>query len=698
MVGGDKGPILDKDRLLKSIFRISGLLTIQAELNDVLATILDELVETIGFDQGCILLLDETEKRLKVRVVKNYTPEEEERARSLSLNLEKQDSLATRVFRSGRAVAIGGGVVTDEEGISGLDKVSSRMARGAIICAPLKAGEGVMGVIAVWCEREVKFFPEEIKMFLALTHQMSIVIQNAHLFHQNKKKIARLVALENAVSAMNVNYENSHEILAIAVRAARDMAGAEKAMAVIWSPGEGKGVVSDGQSAEVKDLSEIEGMLAGTMAWEALSKGITLGCAKINTPFPPLFPGYPVELAVPILVKDRYQGIFLLAKKEGTFDADQVNVIDILVKNCAVFYENSVMHALLYAEAESLKSEVRKLKEREDELLGFHDILGRSPKMVEIFHVIAEIADHNTNVLIQGESGTGKELIARAIHRHSLRSAKPFVDLNCAAIPANLLESELFGYEAGAFTDAKKRKIGLLEYAAGGTVLLDEIGEMPLHLQAKFLRMLEDGYVRRLGGAEKIPIDVRFIFSTNRDLSTMVAAGQFREDLLYRIRVVPIMIPPLRERPEDIILLARHFVDEFNRKFKKSIEGFSPEAEQILMGYKWPGNVRELRNIVERIMILKSKGNVITPEDIPAEILSSVHQASDFNIEPLIQQLPISGINYDHLTDKINAAVKRRILSRALDLSGGNKSRAARMLGISRYKLIREEKKLSLES
>ncbi|MCX7982760.1 MAG: sigma-54-dependent Fis family transcriptional regulator [Syntrophales bacterium] len=690
--------IIDKDRLLKSIFRISGLLTIQADLNDVLAAILDEVVETIGFDQGCILLLDAAENRLKVRMVKNYAQEEEEKIRSLSLSLEKQDSLAARVFRTGRAVAIGGGVVTDEEGILGLDRLSSRMVKGAIICAPLKAGDNVMGVIAVWCEREVKFYPDEIKLFLALTNQMSIIIHNAHLFDQNKKKIFRLFALENAVSAMNASYENSHEILSIAVRAAKEITGAPKAIAFIWSPEESEGWVSEGEEVVRKKVKDIKKDLAGTIATEAITQGTSIGILGKGNSFSPVFFGYPVELAVPILIKDRYVGVMLIAKKEGNYDSDEVNVIDILVKNCAAFFENSIMHALLYAEAENLKSEVKKLKEREDELLGFHDILGRSPKMVEIFHIIAEIADHNTNVLIQGESGTGKELIARAIHRHSSRSNKPFVDLNCAAIPANLLESELFGYEAGAFTDAKKRKIGLLEYAAGGTVLLDEIGEMPLHLQAKFLRMLENGYVRRLGGAEKIPIDVRFIFATNRDLSSMVANGEFREDLLYRIRVVPIEIPPLRERQEDIIILARHFVDEFNRKFKKTVVGFTPEAEQILVEYKWPGNVRELRNIIERIMILKSSGNIITPEDMPTEILSSTQKNTDLNIEPLIQQLPLTGINYDHLTDKINCAIKRRLLSRALSVSGGNKSRAARLLGISRYKLIREEKKLSLES
>jgi len=691
------GFILDRDRLLKSIFRISNLLSVQADLNDVLATILDELVETIGFDQGCILLLDESGKYLRIRTVKNFTLEEEKEARALSLNWEKHHTLVTEVFRSGKLVAISEGARADGEDISDLARLSAKIAKGAIICAPLKAGDDVMGVIAAWCEREIKFFPEEIDLFFALTNQMSIIIQNARLFEQNKKKIARLVALEKAVSSMNASYENKEEILLTAARTAAEISGDSKIMAFLWSTSGQGAVVCDGVQVIDKGTEEVERALAGTVAQMAIEKRAVMWNSGRKAATRHLFSGYPVELAIPIHIKDKYEGVFLMAKRGGSFDQDEINILDILVKNCAAFFENSIMHALLYAEAQSLKTEVEKLKEREDELLGFHDILGRSPKMIEIFHVIAEIADHNTNVLIQGESGTGKELIARAIHRHSSRSAKPFVDLNCAAIPANLLESELFGYEPGAFTDAKKRKIGLLEYAAGGTVLLDEIGEMPLQLQAKFLRMLEDGYVRRLGGAEKIPIDVRFIFSTNRDLSLMVAQGQFRDDLLYRIRVVPILIPPLRERQEDIILLANHFVIEFNRKFKKNIMGFSKEAEQILIDYPWPGNVRELRNIVERMMILKSSGNIITPEDIPAEIISPVRQMGDFNIESLLQQLPLTGLDYKNLTEKINIEVKRRILGQALSLAGGNKSRAAQMLGISRYKLIREKKKLEVK-
>jgi transcriptional regulator with PAS, ATPase and Fis domain len=315
--------------------------------------------------------------------------------------------------------------------------------------------------------------------------------------------------------------------------------------------------------------------------------------------------------------------------------------------------------------------------------------------MVGIFHVIEEVAKHDTNTLIQGESGTGKELVSRAIHRQSHRSHKRFVDVNCAAIPGTLLESELFGYEAGAFTDARKRKLGLLEYASGGTLFLDEIGDMSPPLQAKFLRMLEDGYIRRLGGNESIPVDVRFIFATNRDLSKMVAEGSFREDLFYRISVVPIILPPLRERGDDLLLLARNYVEEFNRKFNKKVKGFAKEAEEILRRYTWPGNVRELKNIIERIMILRDVGRLITPENIPAEINVS---AARNPVSPADDLLPLISatdrIDYKLAVEKLTNKVKERILERALELSGGNKTKAAALLNVSRYALIRELKKV----
>jgi transcriptional regulator with PAS, ATPase and Fis domain len=365
------------------------------------------------------------------------------------------------------------------------------------------------------------------------------------------------------------------------------------------------------------------------------------------------------------------------------------------VKNATTTYDNAIMHSILSLEAKTLKSEVEKLRENQEILLGYHNILGKSEQMIDIFHMIEDIAGHDTNILVQGESGTGKELIARAIHRQSNRKGKPFVDVNCAAIPGTLLESELFGYEAGAFTDAKKRKLGLLESAQGGTMLLDEIGDMSFPLQAKFLRMLEDRHIRRLGGTQNIPIDVRFVFSTNRDLNKMVADGQFREDLFYRISVVPIALPPLRERRADILLLASYYVDEFNRKFRKNVRGFTKEAQEVLLNYPWPGNVRELRNVIERVMILQNIGPFITVANLPMEMkAASPGGMQKSSLDNFSSQLALGGINYDEFVEKVAHDVKEKIIAQALEQSAGNKAKAAKLIGISRYKFIREEKKL----
>lgn len=689
-------PILDRDRLLQSIFRISALLTVQADLNEVLTKILDELVDTIGFDKGTILLLDDTKEFLRVKVVKNYSPEEAVQALSTALHCRKHDCLATRVARTGEPVAIGSDVFKSSR-LTNVDRMMTKIAAGSTICAPLKNGEEVIGVIAAWCDKEIKFFPEEIDLFLALTSQMSIIVHNARLFAKDKEKIARLLLLEEAVSKMNDSYGRQERILEIAAQASLNISRADRVQICVGDRAKREWMITDGQHTRLETASDMEVLMPAEVVKKALEAGgaVVKARGSAASDISPL-EGSGSEVAIPFNIKDQCIGVLHLVGRRSGYDRDHLNILEILVNNAATAYDNAIMHALLFREAETLKTEVEKLKEREDELMGFHDILGKSQKMIDIFHVIADVAGHNTNILIQGDSGTGKELIARAIHRHSPRNIKPFVDVNCAAIPATLLESELFGYEAGAFTDAKKKKIGLLEYAAGGTILLDEIGEMHVQLQAKFLRMLEDGHIRRLGGTENIPIDVRFIFATNRDLASMVAKGTFREDLLYRIRVVPIQIPPLRERKDDIILLARYFLREFNRKFNKTVAGFSREAEEILLQYPWPGNVRELKNIIERVLILKGAGQVIQPQDVPAEIVAGTQKDGiELKIEPLLQQLPMEGLDYNLFTEKIDQDIRRRILDNALIRSRGNKSLAAKHLSISRYKFIREQKKLT---
>ena len=690
-------PLLDKDKLLKSIFRISTFLTAPSNVDEILSKILDEVVDTMGFDMGIIRLLDETKQYLETKVVKNYSPEETERAFSVALNIYEHDCLSTKVAKSGQVIAIED-AATDPR-ITETDRLLTKiLSKGSIVCVPLRIGDDVIGTIAAWCKEKTKFFTEEISLFLTFASQMSIVIHNTRLFETNAEKIRQLMILQEAVSEINLSRVLDNRILDILNKSALKIASADRVLVYFLDIEKDRCLVTDGGKVFIEDRKAYDGMIGKSIINEAMDNNnivVRRESDERSLTLLPVYKGFSSEIAFPLHIKDKFKGALYLAKRTGTYSEDQINILDILVKNAVTSYDNVIMHSMLSLEAESLKTEVEKLKEREDILLGFHNILGKSKKMIGIFHVIEEVASHNTNILIQGESGTGKELIARAIHRQSNRSSKHFVDVNCAAIPGTLLESELFGYEPGAFTDARKRKIGLLEYANGGTLLLDEVGNMSIQLQVKFLRMLENGYVRRLGGTENIPIDVRFIFSTNMDLAKMVSEGSFREDLFYRIRVVPIVMPPLRERPDDILLLARHYIEEFNRKFGKKVRGFSKEAELILKVYTWPGNVRELKNIIERVMILQKFGSALSPEDLPAEIkVVPNYKYLKVEIEKFLPTLSSGEIDYTLVTQKIMSDIKEKILENALEISGGNKTAAARHLSISRYKFIRERKKI----
>jgi len=337
----------------------------------------------------------------------------------------------------------------------------------------------------------------------------------------------------------------------------------------------------------------------------------------------------------------------------------------------------------LALETQNLRREVRHLKREGSAQFGETDMIGSSPQLLQVFHQIQEVAKHeHATVLINGESGTGKELVARAIHQLSPRKERPFVEINCGSLPFNLLETELFGHERGAFTDAKNRKIGLIEESNGGTVFLDEIGEMDLNLQVKLLRVLEDRKIRRLGGVRNIDIDVRVIAATNRDLKQAIDDREFREDLYYRLNVFPIHMPPLRERREDIPQLLDHFFKRFSREFNKAIRDVSRPAIDLLMRYHWPGNVRELRNVVERICIMHN-AEVITPEMLPREIWGGPPRRE----VPFSFEIPPEGI----VVEEIINQVEKDLISKALAITGGNVAKTSRLLnlprGTLRYKL-----------
>ncbi len=338
-------------------------------------------------------------------------------------------------------------------------------------------------------------------------------------------------------------------------------------------------------------------------------------------------------------------------------------------------------------EAGRMRRELKSIRGERSRRFGFEQIVGESPAMKEMVALARKVAASEvSSVLLQGESGTGKDLVAKAIHYTSRRAESPFVAINCAAIPATLIESELFGYEKGAFTDARARKEGLFEQAEGGTLFLDEIGELELNLQAKLLRVLEEETFRRVGGLKDIPLDVRVIAASNRDLKRESAGARFREDLYYRLSVIQIDLPPLRERGDDVLLLAEHYIRALGESLRRGVRSISPGVAEAFRRYSWPGNVRELRNVIERALILE-EGEVITARHLPAGVARTPSNGSRAatDVDGLIH-LPPGGVSID--------AVEMSLVRQAMAQTGGVQKRAATLLGLSRDQLRYRLKKL----
>ncbi len=370
---------------------------------------------------------------------------------------------------------------------------------------------------------------------------------------------------------------------------------------------------------------------------------------------------------VPVIIMTAYSEV------RGAVEAMKAQATDYLCKPFDLDELKLVVQRIL--EASALAQKYQRLREMVADRYQSTQIIGESRSARRLRQVIKQVAASEAeSVLIYGESGTGKELVARGLHYNGPRHEYPLVEVNCAGISETLFESELFGHERGAFTDAKAAKKGLVEVAHKGTLFLDEISEMALPLQAKFLRFLEDRRFRRVGGTQETPVDVRVVAATNRDLVELVKAGVFRRDLYYRLNLIFIHLPPLRERREDILPLARHFLQHANQAFKKSIHGFDPEAERLLAAYGWPGNVRELRNVMERIAILEND-DTICPHHLPPEIAGgrATHASGPFEIGVLFP--------------KSLAEVEHAYIGAVLNRVSGNKTKAAEILGITRQTL-----------
>tara|TARA_B100001248_G_scaffold260619_1_gene249357 strand:- start:1234 stop:2643 length:1410 start_codon:yes stop_codon:yes gene_type:complete len=377
-------------------------------------------------------------------------------------------------------------------------------------------------------------------------------------------------------------------------------------------------------------------------------------------------------------VKDNYPEIvFMMITAFGTtesaVEAMKLGAYDYLTKPFKIDEVRILINNALRAQA--LESENRTLKKELGKEYNFSNLIGNSDAMHRVFDIVKRVAATPTNVLIVGESGTGKEMVAKAIHYNSSEKDKPFVTVNCGAIPESLMESEMFGHKKGSFTGAVSDKPGLFEVADGGTLFLDEVGELPLSIQVKLLRAIQERVIRRVGGTDDIKVDIRLIAATNQDLEDMVKKGTFREDLYYRLNVIQLRMPPLRERKDDIPVLAKHFLKKYNERLGKSVNGISEEAMSQLKTYHYPGNVRELENIMERTLALEG-GATILPESLPPFVHTNEGRklASAYEIE--IQD---DGVDLERIIEQI----EKELIIKAIHKSKGVKKRAAKLLGIS---------------
>jgi two-component system NtrC family response regulator len=428
----------------------------------------------------------------------------------------------------------------------------------------------------------------------------------------------------------------------------------------------------------VEDEEAIQNQMRWALSdeYEVLLAGDRIGALeKVRTNRPPLIL---LDLGLPpsprrgeeglralgeILAFDRETKVIVVTgnqDREYALKAIGHGAFDYFLKPADIDELKTVLKRALYI---ALLEKENAVRQESSSLPVFEEIIGESPSMQKVFELVRKVSATDVSVMIQGESGTGKELVARAIHRSGLRKDAPFVPINCGAIPENLLESELFGYEKGAFTGADAQKRGRIEYADGGTLFLDEVGELPLLLQVKLLRFLQEHKIERVGGRELIPVDVRVIAATNKDLQEEIGGGRFREDLYYRMGVVSIMIPPLRKRGGDAVLLAKVFLKTFSDNYRKLIKGFRPDALEAIESYHWPGNVRELENRVKRAVVM-CEGKFVDPGDLELDDIRDSEVAKSLR--------------------QIREETEKYHVEKALEKHDGNISRAARELGVSR--------------
>ncbi|MCW5956329.1 MAG: sigma 54-interacting transcriptional regulator [Pyrinomonadaceae bacterium] len=569
----------------------------------------------------------------------------------------------------------------------------------SLLIIPIKIGEDVMGLIGLHATKEPRVWLEEELSFLeSIARQLAIGYQYTTLFTTQNKESRRINALLEIANTLN-SHSDFNEVSERALERAIGLVGADYgALGVLDKDGK-KITLGSFKSAEGKQpgrllkMVDSYGKSLNVDTFQAVSdlirdgKTISLTDSQLPLSIRLIFNttlGGKAALVAPVRIGGQPFGLLgFVWSKETVFDNHDVALVEGIADQIGTALER-----------DQLSAEVMRLK---SELVQRHsEIVGQATPIRRAIELALNVADTNTTVLIQGESGTGKELLANLIHYNSDRKSKPYIKLNCGAIPETLLESELFGHEKGAFTDARAQRRGRFEEADGGTLFLDEIGEMSMQAQVRLLRVLQDGEFTRVGGNDVVRSDVRVVAASNVDLERAVEAGTFRKDLFFRLSVFPITIPPLRERAEDIHILVYHFLDSYKEKTGRFVSGISKEAMRALMAYQWPGNVRELENAIERAVIIAS-GRQIEIEDLPPAVSNSALEAA---VHTRLERAQAAGegrsigieIDLPSTIDEI----EKQVIEATLDYCNGDKSRAAKLLDISRRTLYRRIDELKI--
>lgn len=677
-----KREIKEQLKRYKLIQYISNAMNSSKAPVDLLETMLDECISLTGAGTGSIMMQDENPDYLKMVVYRGFDD-----SSVATMRVKSGEGVTGVVFRDGIPKLVNN-VTLEPIYISLRKDIRSELA------VPLTVNGKVMGVISVDATKEDAFHELDLELLQTVANQA------AQILHRTTLNLAleRKIKLKDVLFELANSLENIFELKDVFELVMKELShhfSILRGMLVLFNPA---------------SQDELSIFAAYQLTEEEMSRGIyKVGEGIIGKAVETGEPAYAIDinkdksflnrmqvprpknkaisfLAVPFTIEGKVAGVIAVEKLYESIailrdDKDIIFLIGNMIANKVKAYQRN------NEEKRHLLEENRQLKKELFKTYGINNIIGRNPKMLELFDLIGMVADSNTSVLINGESGTGKELVAKALHFNSSRRDKPFVSINCAAIPESLLESELFGYKKGAFTGATVDRKGKFQQADGGTLFLDEIGDMPIYLQAKLLRVIQEKEVEPVGSDHKVKVDIRILSATHRNLTEFIKKGEFREDLYYRLNVIQLDIPPLRERKDDIPLLVDYFIQKYGKENNRQVEGIAPESLRLLQSYSWPGNIRELENMIERAVLL-CRGKLIDTPNFPSHVVQTEEEiVDDVQMVRWIEHFLKYRAVHGKVHEVIVGYIEKELITKSLLLNGRNKVRTAAFLGINRNTL-----------